>query len=149
MPAGMNKAEFNDKVVMRNERPKIDKSWPKGFSNLLVTCWNPNPSLRPSFHQILKELNSLTDEANHFKSAASLTSPVEGIKAKAIGRPAAVLSGNVRKSGIFSTLFSGSNPQQTAGSNGGVDSSSRGVGGGGSGCESDLDGNFQTVERTI
>jgi hypothetical protein len=108
--AGMNKAEFNDKVVMRNERPKIDKSWPTGFSNLLVSCWNPNPSLRPSFHQILKELNALSDAANHIKSSASLSTPVGPGKAKATGRPAAVTAGNARKNGIFSTLFSGASP---------------------------------------
>jgi len=142
---GMNKAEFNDKVVVRNERPKIDKSWPKGFSNLLTTCWNPNPSLRPSFHQILKELNALSEDANHFKSAASLTSPVGPAKAKATGRPAAVSSGNARKTGIFSTLFSGSNPQQAAGSATASSSSSRGS------DDLDVDGNSNSgsVEQTI
>jgi len=114
---GMNKAEFNAKVVVRNERPKIDKSWPTGFSNLLVSCWNPNPSLRPSFHQILKELNALSDAANHIKSSSSLSSPVGSSlstsKAKAAGRPAAVTAGNTRKSGIFSTLFSGPSPSKS------------------------------------
>lgn len=68
---GMNKTEFHDKIVMKNERPKIDKSWPKGFSNLLTACWNPNPSLRPSFHQIIRELNALSDAANNIRASSN------------------------------------------------------------------------------
>ena len=60
---GMNKAEFTEKVVMKNERPKIDKTWPRGFSNLLSSCWNPNPALRPSFNQIIKEIDTLAAAA--------------------------------------------------------------------------------------
>ncbi|RYG59380.1 hypothetical protein EON64_20295, partial [archaeon] len=36
---GYNKEEFFSRVVEGHERPKLDKSWPGGFSNLLKSCW--------------------------------------------------------------------------------------------------------------
>ena len=60
----MNKTDFIDRVVMKGERPKIDKSWPIGFSNLLKSCWHQDPNQRPSFSGIIKELNLLADD-NH------------------------------------------------------------------------------------
>jgi hypothetical protein len=34
-----------------------------GFSNLLVTCWDRDPSVRPTFAEITAELGNLLDEA--------------------------------------------------------------------------------------
>jgi serine/threonine protein kinase len=56
---GMNKEEFMKAVVNDNERPKLDSSWPVGFSSLLTSCWNKDPLKRPTFEAILKELDLL------------------------------------------------------------------------------------------
>eukprot|EP00981_Chlorochromonas_danica_P004483 scaffold905_cov153-Ochromonas_danica.AAC.1 len=54
-----DKEEFLKSVVMANERPKLHKSWPPGFSELLAQCWEADPALRPCFGMIVKELNKL------------------------------------------------------------------------------------------
>jgi hypothetical protein len=56
---GMSREQFMDAVVRRNERPKLDKSWPKEFSDMLSACWNPNSKLRPSFMELSKILENL------------------------------------------------------------------------------------------
>lgn len=43
---------------------RLDKSWPIGFSNLLVACWDRNPSLRPSFAEVSLELGRLLEEGS-------------------------------------------------------------------------------------
>jgi serine/threonine protein kinase len=59
---GMNRDEFMNSVVLGGERPKLDKSWPVGFSSLLVSCWDREPQSRPSFSQVVGELGRLLDE---------------------------------------------------------------------------------------
>lgn len=56
---GYDKDEFVKQVVENHERPKIDKSWPVGFSNLLKACWEAEPAHRPSFRTVIEELNKL------------------------------------------------------------------------------------------
>jgi tRNA A-37 threonylcarbamoyl transferase component Bud32 len=56
---GMDAEEFTTSVVQNKERPKLDKSWPPEFTNLLVSCWNPNPVSRPSFREIVITLEGL------------------------------------------------------------------------------------------
>lgn len=58
---GMDKEEFMRKVVVGGERPKLDRSWPPGFSALLTSCWEPVPALRLSFAQVVAELGKLMD----------------------------------------------------------------------------------------
>lgn len=57
--SGMNRQEFMSKVVEGGERPKIDKSWPKEFSDMLQACWNESQHARPSFEDIIYILQSL------------------------------------------------------------------------------------------
>ena len=56
---GLGKTDFMQEVVRGNSRPKLDRSWPDGFNNLLTSCWARDPVKRPSFAMILIELNSL------------------------------------------------------------------------------------------
>jgi hypothetical protein len=56
---GMDANEFLTSVVRNKERPKLDKSWPVEFSNLLVSCWHHNPTARPSFREIVLVLDGL------------------------------------------------------------------------------------------
>ncbi len=56
---GYNKEEFIRNVVTCHERPKLDKSWPIGFSKLLKDCWDSEAIHRPSFSVILMEINKL------------------------------------------------------------------------------------------
>lgn len=56
---GMNRDEFHKRVVMGTDRPKLDKAWPKGFSDLLTKCWHKDHELRPSFKEIVQRLDSL------------------------------------------------------------------------------------------
>lgn len=61
---GMNREDFMNLVVRGGERPKLDKSWPGGFSALLVLCWETDPFKRPSFAQVSEELAKLLDESS-------------------------------------------------------------------------------------
>lgn len=56
---GLNKEEFLRTVVKGGMRPKLDRSWPKGFSDLLTRCWDREPTNRPSFAMVIIELNQL------------------------------------------------------------------------------------------
>jgi serine/threonine protein kinase len=60
---GLNKEEFFRNVVRGGERPKLDKSWPSGFSDLLISCWDKDPRNRPSFAVIAMQLNQLIGQA--------------------------------------------------------------------------------------
>jgi len=56
---GLNKEEFMRHVVTGGLRPKLDKSWPSAFSDLLKSCWDTDPLQRPSFSAIISELANL------------------------------------------------------------------------------------------
>eukprot|EP01121_Diplochlamys_sp_Union-15-3_P015711 TRINITY_DN5240_c0_g1_i2.p1 TRINITY_DN5240_c0_g1~~TRINITY_DN5240_c0_g1_i2.p1 ORF type:complete len:332 (-),score=55.29 TRINITY_DN5240_c0_g1_i2:32-1027(-) len=46
-------------VCDNQERPPIDDSIPKPLVPLLKACWHENPSQRPSFEQIIKQLDDI------------------------------------------------------------------------------------------
>jgi serine/threonine protein kinase len=56
---GLGKEEFLRNISLGGVRPKLDSSWPQGFSNLLTRCWHENPIQRPSFAAIVEELDRL------------------------------------------------------------------------------------------
>jgi serine/threonine protein kinase len=56
---GYNRDQFIKEVVVGKLRPKLDSSWPVGFSNLLNACWHNDPNARPSFTEVVMDLNSL------------------------------------------------------------------------------------------
>ncbi len=58
---GMSREQFMQSVVLHGDRPKLDKSWPKPFSDLLLSCWHPDHNMRPSFKQLSDTLQSLLD----------------------------------------------------------------------------------------
>ena len=43
---GLTRDDFMKHVVNGNERPKLDKSWPSGFSSMLTACWHRDPQVR-------------------------------------------------------------------------------------------------------
>lgn len=47
------RAEFIRDVALNGERPPLDKSWPKEFSELLQCCWDTDPTKRPSFSEVI------------------------------------------------------------------------------------------------
>ena len=53
---GMNRADFMNQVVRKGVRPKIDKSWPKDFVDLLQSCWHVDFTQRPSFEMVSHSL---------------------------------------------------------------------------------------------
>jgi hypothetical protein len=59
---GLKKEEFMLTVVENGERPKLDKTWPVGFSQLLTKCWDRNPEIRPSFKTINEDLAKLIED---------------------------------------------------------------------------------------
>ena len=77
---GMNRADFMNQVVRKGVRPKIDKTWPKDFVDLLESCWHVDFTQRPSFEmvshsltrQLLQENPKLNRRAS-FKKSASQT----------------------------------------------------------------------------
>lgn len=74
--AQMNRAEFIRLVATDGTRPKIDKSWPKGFATLLKGCWCREPALRPSFATIIRDLDVLiSDHENKHRARSSILSP--------------------------------------------------------------------------
>ena len=81
---GFNKADFMKSVVEGGLRPKLDRSWPTAFCNLVVRCWDRDPLKRPSFKAIVAELDAMgapnanpasTSSAAKAKTTATSTSP--------------------------------------------------------------------------
>ena len=61
---GMSRDEFYKYVVTGNQRPKLDRSWPTQFSDLLTRCWDPNHVRRPSFREVAARLGELAAAAD-------------------------------------------------------------------------------------
>lgn len=56
---GMTRDMFMTDVIIGGERPKLDKSWPRSFSNMLVKSWDPDHRMRPSFAELVVEIDAL------------------------------------------------------------------------------------------
>lgn len=71
---GMNRADFMNQVVRKGVRPKIDKTWPKDFVELLESCWHSDFLQRPSFEMVSHSLTrQLLQEAPKINRRASFT----------------------------------------------------------------------------
>lgn len=77
---GMNRADFMNLVVKKGVRPKIDKTWPKDFSDLLEACWHVDFTQRPSFemvsHSLTRQLLQVDPKLNRrasFQKSAGQT----------------------------------------------------------------------------
>ena len=125
----MGKMEFLDKVVHKGERPKIDKSWPKGFITLLQSCWSVNPAARPSFHTVIKELHLLIEEANGMRGNSIFTFSSSGSVGVGGGGGIAGGGGGGSAGGnavdrlmktLNTTIYASPGPSHTAGSSAGI-----------------------------
>jgi hypothetical protein len=59
---GMSRDDFFEQVVYGGLRPKLDKAWPVGFSNLLTACWADDHMERPDFAEIVYVLDELISD---------------------------------------------------------------------------------------
>jgi hypothetical protein len=66
----MGKKMYVQEVVLGGKRPPLDRRWPAGFSALLQRCWHDNKELRPSFTEVLADINLLLHEARGLGSAS-------------------------------------------------------------------------------
>ena len=46
-------------VLNKDMRPPIPKKTPEGFSKLMRKCWDRDPERRPSFRDVIRELNTM------------------------------------------------------------------------------------------
>jgi len=56
---GLGRRTYMENVVIGGDRPKLDRSWNKQFIRLLRRCWCEDKSLRPTFTEIVSELDAL------------------------------------------------------------------------------------------
>jgi len=59
---GMTRQTLLQNVAIKGERPKLDRSWPVAFCKLLESCWHAIPSLRPSFSEVLTQIDTIQEE---------------------------------------------------------------------------------------
>jgi hypothetical protein len=59
---GYGKEQFVKEVVLGGLRPKLDKSWPAGLTDLIVKSWHMDSRERPTFPEIQERLRSLIKE---------------------------------------------------------------------------------------
>ena len=59
----ISRAILGHKVVFEHLRPAFPPSTPHRYRMLAESCWTPSAASRPSFDQILKELQELTVDA--------------------------------------------------------------------------------------
>lgn len=52
-----------NKIIHQNLRPTIPESCPEEFANLIKSCWDVNPVKRPSFDQIVEQINIMIEQA--------------------------------------------------------------------------------------
>lgn len=76
---GMTREDFMTNVVIRGERPKLDKSWPRAFSNMLVKSWDPDHRMRPSFAELVDEIDGLLGAANWQYGSHSKEKKLSGV----------------------------------------------------------------------
>lgn len=53
-------ASHRSKVVLSGMRPKMKRSWPTEFQNLLTDCWQNRSTLRPNFVVISERISKIT-----------------------------------------------------------------------------------------
>jgi serine/threonine protein kinase len=59
----MGKKAYIQEVVVGGKRPALDRRWPQGFSQLLQKCWHEDKDARPTFSQVVVEIDLLILEA--------------------------------------------------------------------------------------
>lgn len=51
--------EVSQEVLTNHLRPTIPKNTPEQFAKLMKLCWEPVPSKRPNFKEIIKQLEAM------------------------------------------------------------------------------------------
>jgi serine/threonine protein kinase len=69
---GLTKAEYLNRVVYGNERPKVDKTWSPEFVFLLESCCHPDQFRRPTMESVENSLENLLQQ---FASPGARTVP--------------------------------------------------------------------------
>lgn len=62
--AGFDVQSHRCRVVLAGERPKLKKSWPAEFSDLLNECWRTVSEERPSFVEISSRVSKIVTKYN-------------------------------------------------------------------------------------
>lgn len=62
--AGFDVQSHRSRVVNGGERPKLKKSWPTDFSDLLDECWRTDSAERPSFFEISLRVSKIVARYN-------------------------------------------------------------------------------------
>lgn len=57
--SGLGRRTYMENVVAGGERPKLDRRWPQGFCTLLQKCWCEDKLIRPSFAEVVVDLDQL------------------------------------------------------------------------------------------
>ena len=60
----MNPKEIKTEVVEKNYRPQLTNKIPKIYQDLIEKCWSPDPKDRPTFAEIINELENNTEYIN-------------------------------------------------------------------------------------
>mmetsp|Transcript_21421 Transcript_21421/g.49699 ORF Transcript_21421/g.49699 Transcript_21421/m.49699 type:complete len:714 (-) Transcript_21421:279-2420(-) len=56
---GLDQMALAKGVFQKDMRPTMSRSCPKEIQQLIVACWDKDPNKRPSFHDVVKFLNSI------------------------------------------------------------------------------------------
>ena len=54
----MDQSKLMSKIINKNYRPTLNDQIPAFYQNLLQRCWSKDPEERPSFDQIIDELDN-------------------------------------------------------------------------------------------
>jgi serine/threonine protein kinase len=63
--AGMGTDAHADAVVHGNQRPVPDVSWPMSWVDLMLSCWDSDPKIRPGLDAIVSTLRERLEELEH------------------------------------------------------------------------------------
>jgi hypothetical protein len=61
----INAVQVAKMVLIKDIRPEIPSDTPSTFADLMRRCWDRNPNIRPSFKQILYELEAMKFKRKH------------------------------------------------------------------------------------
>jgi serine/threonine protein kinase len=58
----LDRVSHKSRVVLNGERPKLDRSWPKEFCDLIKDCWHQDFTKRPAFSEVKDRLVVMSNE---------------------------------------------------------------------------------------
>jgi serine/threonine protein kinase len=70
---GFDREGHRTRVVEAGERPKLEKSWPRDFCDLLVACWHQDSTQRPTFSVISGHLAQILEDLGKGSSSSGLS----------------------------------------------------------------------------